>query len=346
MVALSAMALLVLAIGLHGWYTGGWPSRMPKELRFIPSETAMWNERNPQARVGTCFVYAPTETTFDEARCLTRESGRPNHLILGDSFAADAYVYLSTAYPKVNFLQATAGNCHPLFANVTGDALCKDLLQHIFDTFLPGSTIDGVILSAAWDPGDLDLLERTIERLKSRRLRVAVIGSGIRLVANIQPLIYQSRRISVPEVERFVNSKIPPFVVALNDTMRGRFTSEIDAYIDVQSIMCEGTCTIFHPDRSGLIYLDFGHLTLAGSLLLCTEDSLPIRERLRPKCSVRGDPNTDVFIAGACRSKNHRPEDGFTESRGGHPPAPPTCWSCQSLPASRCGHATSFISGL
>ena len=283
MVAIIAMALLVSAIGFHGWYTAGWPSRMPMELRHIPSETAMWAERNPHARVNTCFVYAPTETKFDEARCLARALGRPNYLILGDSFAADAYVYLSTAYPDVNFLQATAGNCHPLLGNVTGDALCKNLLERIFDRFIPGSAIDGVILSAAWDPGDLALLEQTIRHLKAQGLRVTVIGPGVRLEANIQPLIYQSRRVTIQEVERFVNSKIPPWILALNDAMRRRFTPELDVYIDVQSIMCEGTCRIFTPTGQ-LIYLDFGHLTLAGSRFLA------------PKVASRYG---DVFVSNA-----------------------------------------------
>jgi hypothetical protein len=267
MATITAMALLVSAVGLHAWRTGGWPSRMPKELGHMPSETAMWNERNPHARVGTCFVYAPAAPTFDDAGCLAREPGRPNYLIIGDSFAADAYVYLSIAFPDVNFLQATAGNCHPLVGNVTGDTLCKELLQRIFDTFIPGSAIDGVILSAAWDPPDLDLLEKTIQRLKSLGLRVTLIGSGIRFEANIQPLIYQSRRVSVVDVERFVNSKIPPSVPALNATMRQRFTPQVDGYIDVQSIMCDGHCGLFTPGGQ-LIYLDFGHLTLAGSRFL------------------------------------------------------------------------------
>ena len=76
------------------------------------------------------------------------------------------------------------------------------MLKRIFDTFIPAR----VILSAAWDAPDVDLLDQTMQRLKSLGLRVTVIGSGIRLEANIQPLIYQSGRVSVREVERFEHS--------------------------------------------------------------------------------------------------------------------------------------------
>ena len=52
--------------------------------------------------------------------------------------------------------------------------------------------------------------------------------------------------------------------------MRRKLTPEIDAYIDVQSLMCGGTCRIF-TSNGQLIYLDFGHLTLAGSRFLAPE---------------------------------------------------------------------------
>jgi peptidoglycan/LPS O-acetylase OafA/YrhL len=267
MATITAMALLVSAVGVHARHTGGWPSRMPKALGHLPSEKAMWDERNPRARVGTCFVYAPRETRFDEARCLAREPDRPNYLIVGDSFAADAYVYLSAAFPEVNFLQATAGGCHPLIDNATRDALCTALLQRVFETFIPSSGIDGVILGAAWDPGDLDLLEKTIQRLATSGRRVTLLGPGIGFEAKVQPLIYQSRGVTVGEVERFVNSRIRPSTAALNGTMRRRFTPQVDAYIDVQSILCDGQCALFTPGGQ-LIYVDSGHLTLAGSLFL------------------------------------------------------------------------------
>lgn len=142
--ASAALAMLVLAIGAHAWTTGGWPWRLPVQLRNIPNETALWTERNVHARVGSCFIYAPTAPTFDETSCLAKDPVKPNYLISGDSFGADAYVFLSKAYPDVNFLQATAGNCHPLISGQVGDELCKGLLDLIFTRFIPSNRLDGV----------------------------------------------------------------------------------------------------------------------------------------------------------------------------------------------------------
>ena len=120
----------------------GWAFRVPAELRTIPTETEMWNERNPAARVGSCFLYEQTRTDLDEDRCLRLDPAKPNYLIVGDSFAADAYVYLSMAYPGREF---SAGDGRRLPA---ADRLhrcgpiCAALLHLVFpDSFQPpGST--------------------------------------------------------------------------------------------------------------------------------------------------------------------------------------------------------------
>ncbi|HXK09475.1 MAG TPA: acyltransferase family protein [Vicinamibacteria bacterium] len=269
--ACTALAICVSLVGWHAWRSGGWPSRLPPELRSLPSETAMWMERNPHARVGTCFVYAPTETTFDEERCLARDPRKPNYLIIGDSFAADAYVYLSAAYPRVNFMQATAGGCAPVLGG-EGDALCNSLRQYVFTKFLPGRHVDGVVLAASWQVSDLDALDRTIDYLRTHVSRIVLVGSGVRFLANVRPLIFQSRRLEVGDVERYVDSQIAPFLDTLNDSLRKRLGRKADAFIDVRSMMCEDHCRLFTPERQ-LIYIDFGHLTLAGSRFLAAQIS-------------------------------------------------------------------------
>jgi hypothetical protein len=259
----AVLALLIGTISGHAWYSKGWTFRVPSELRVLPSETAMWTERNPVARVGTCFVYEKASPSLDDEKCLRVDEGKPNYLIMGDSFAADAYVYLSEAYPNVNFLQATAGNCPPLIVS-SGDAICTTLLGKMFSTFIPATKLDGVVLSAAWQWADLDALDRTIDLLKTKMPRVMLLGAGIRFPASVSALIYQSKRMTREGVEGDVGSHINPGEFALNDSMRKRFQAKVAAYIDVQSIQCEGHCRIFTQDGR-MMYVDFGHLTLAGS---------------------------------------------------------------------------------
>ena len=88
----AAMAVCVLAIGAHAWYSNGWAFRLPNELRSIPPADAMWVERSPFVRLGKCFIYTPVNSfsDFDEDLCLKPALDKPNYLIFGDSPAADA----------------------------------------------------------------------------------------------------------------------------------------------------------------------------------------------------------------------------------------------------------------
>jgi len=258
-------AVLVLA-GFSAWQSGGWRFRLPSELRTIPTETAMWLERNPAARVGSCFIDPNAPPFFDERGCLATNPDKPNYLIVGDSLAADAYVYLSTAYPDINFLQATSGNCRPLIDG-DGDEPCKALRDLVFNRFLPGRTLDGIVLGGGWQLADLDRLEATIDRLRAESHRVFVVGAGVRFPANVSALIFQSRRLSKAGVEQDVAAHIQPFEFTLNQIVRQRVGPKVEAYVDVQTLMCEDRCRLFTPEGK-MIYVDFAHLTLAGSRYL------------------------------------------------------------------------------
>ncbi|MDO8459338.1 MAG: acyltransferase family protein [Burkholderiaceae bacterium] len=269
-ITLAAVPLACSAIAAHAYYSDGWVFRVSSELQRIPSESVMWNERNPAARVGSCFLYERTRSDLDENLCLKLDPRKPNYLIVGDSFAADAYVYLSAAYPGVNFLQATAGNCYPLMEQ-SADKLCATMLRVVFGKFIPTTKLDGVVLSAAWTGQDFDLLEKTIDVLRSQTPRVVLIGSGVRFPTSPSTLIFQSKFqstfLSIDVIERDVDSHIDPVWSHRNDIARHRFQTKVAAYIDVQSIMCEDHCRLFTP-QGQMIYIDFGHLTLAGSRYL------------------------------------------------------------------------------
>lgn len=264
------LAVGISAIGANAWYTNGWAFRLPLELRTIPSANTMWRERNSYVRVGQCFVYAPVNsfTDFDKDTCLKLESSKSNYLVVGDSLAADAYGALSAAYPNVNFLQATAGNCSPLNA-FAADEICNALRKFIFAQFVRTTKIDGVVLSAAWRSDELDSLEATIDELKGRMVRVVLVGHGVRFSDNVPAIIFRSKSITKDGVEVNLNQNIKNGLVALNVAMRKRFREKVSFFIDIQSIMCEDQCTIFTPEGK-MVYVDFAHLTVEGSRYLAS----------------------------------------------------------------------------
>ncbi len=73
------------------------------------------------------------------------------YLILGDSHAAHIWRALSEEVRPANLMQASASGCRPLLGlQVQGRRRCTALMSYIFDTFLPGNKVDGVVLAARW----------------------------------------------------------------------------------------------------------------------------------------------------------------------------------------------------
>ena len=142
------------------------------------------------------------------------------------------------------------------------------MLRFIFTKFIPTTKqLDGVVLAARWRPEDdkeSDLLEKTIDTLRTESPRVILVGDGPRFLANVPDLIFQSKRITKDGVEAYVDQNIHSGQYALNDTMKRRFLAKVSSFIDIQSIMCEDHCKIFTPDGK-MIYIDLMHLTVAGS---------------------------------------------------------------------------------
>lgn len=264
--ALMVVSLSGLAAGAHAWYTDGWTFRVSSDLPSIPSANAMWAERNPAARVGSCFIFSQTRNDIDEDVCLKPDPGKPNYLIVGDSFAADAYVYLSRAFPNVNFLQATAGSCYPVIERNT-EPVCDAMLKMVFEQFIPSTKLNGVVLSAAWgyDPTPL---EHTIAALRGQVPRIVLIGPGVTFRGSASRLIFQSKYLTKVAVEKDAESHIAN--ARVNELMRQRLPSTVDGYVDVQALMCEGHCRLFTPDNKA-IYVDYGHLSLPGSQYLASK---------------------------------------------------------------------------
>ena len=175
-VRMRTAAIAAVCRGVVRLGTGAAPGTPMAGLLACPPNCETFQ---PKPRCGTNAIRGPALAvvsstsrpvpTWTRNSCLKLDPGRPNYLIVGDSFAADAYVYLSAAYPGVNFLQATAGNCHPLLDAQRATRFAPRCFAWCSadSSRQPGSTA-----SCCPHPGngpDLDPLERTIEVLNGRR---------------------------------------------------------------------------------------------------------------------------------------------------------------------------------
>ena len=136
----SVAALIACGFAILVLRSGGLPSRFPPAA--IEAARYLDYDRRIPYREGTCFLTEGTAlSTFNREKCLSTLPGMQNVLIYGDSQAAQLWVGLSTEFPGVHFLQATAANCL-LQVKERPEALsgCRDLSQFLHsDYFTEGA---------------------------------------------------------------------------------------------------------------------------------------------------------------------------------------------------------------
>jgi peptidoglycan/LPS O-acetylase OafA/YrhL len=152
-------------------------------------------------RVGSCFItagYADEFEKHDKDDCLSIRTDRPNYLLIGDSHAAHLWSGLEANYPSINFLQATASGCRPVYGE-SGEQHCIGLMRYIYDRFLPTHKLDGVLISAQWASKDLPNIISTVDIIKRYVPRVIVIGPTVQYIQPLPRILARAIVLKRPE---------------------------------------------------------------------------------------------------------------------------------------------------
>jgi hypothetical protein len=147
--AAAAVAVLALAAVPLNPLLWRYPAPVTSVLAYLDYDPAFM-------RGGSCFLYsaAPDLKFYQAPHCLKIDPARKNYLLIGDSHAAHFWYGLQTAYPNINFLQATASGCKP-FNGAPGLQYCRDLRNYVFSDFIPHHHLDGIIISARWNEDEI-----------------------------------------------------------------------------------------------------------------------------------------------------------------------------------------------
>lgn len=267
LLTVSLGTALVVAPALFGLASKGFAFRLPDGLPPIPLAGEMWEERHDLVRVGKCFLMPDQHfAEFDQEACVSPDPSRKNVLVVGDSYAADFYAAAREAYPDVNFLQATAGNCTPVRSRAR-DANCSAMVDLAFDTLATGK-LDAVVLAGNWGryPDDLDQMADTVTFLQSLGQRVVVVAPPLRFSRAVPALIFEARSGSVSEVTAYVFARRHRFD-RVNPELEDRAETLGATFVRTGDIMCERDCRLFDANDK-LLFIDFGHLSKAGLALL------------------------------------------------------------------------------
>ena len=275
--ALAAVAGLGMAFPLAG-------STLTAEQRYYASflDYRETTEFVQQWRVGTCF-YAPEDgdfrDIFDIETCLEPQSDKPILLLMGDSYAAQLWLALSESFADYEILQATAAGCRPLVP-YRGQPACLELVDYVFEEFLPNERVAGVIIAANWSPPDLDRLPGTIQRLKSAGIPTFVVGVLPEFRLWLPEILSAGLDRDIP-IEEWAATFLEPERFEFEAALRAA-AADAAVYMDVMKCTRDGDSWRVLSSTGEPLVFDQGHYTLSGSrdIAACLAESYGLRVQL------------------------------------------------------------------
>ena len=216
-----------------------------------------------QYRRGQCFVDGKSheDKPFDRQFCLQTVPEKKNYVMIGDSHAAHLWRAVSLAAGSdINVIQATSAGCKPLSRQSLRNP-CSELVDYVYDQWIPEHKIDGVIISARWAAEDIAPLRATLDHLKTRSDNIIVMGPTVEYTEALPDLLaYQT-----DGRKDLVASSVKKEVRATDAQMNAAMLAQGTRYISVYSIVCpDNVCRGIASDGHPLSN-DYGHFTLSGA---------------------------------------------------------------------------------
>jgi hypothetical protein len=267
--ATAAVVLLILGTGIVA--SGGVPSRYPSEAvkvaAFLQNSDAV---TKAQYRVGSCFLTsADTYEEFNPASCLRTDPIKRNYLLVGDSHAAQLWYGLSSVFPGVNLMQATASGCKPtLEQDRVVDEKCHRLMKYIFTDFLPSHHVDTLLIAARWDGGDLPRLEHTLEWARHQGMGVVLFGPIVQYDSALPRLLAFSIKRNDPGI---ASDHRIAYYERLDGDMAKLAEAESVRYVSYFKLLCQQGSCLEYASAGIPLQSDYGHLTGGGSLLIAAK---------------------------------------------------------------------------
>jgi peptidoglycan/LPS O-acetylase OafA/YrhL len=214
-------------------------------------------------QLGHCSITAANrETVFGDNSCLEAIPGKKTYLLLGDSTAGALYGGLTTL-PGADVLLAAVWGCKPSLQS-DGTPLCKQMLNFIFQKYLAGHPVDGLLVEARWYRQNLSALGDIVAWGKENGVKVTVIGPVVEYDAPLPRLLAYSiawNKPDLPEQHRSTYSAV------LDDEMRNLAKDWHVCYVSIYQATCEGDHCVEYADEKKSIPLlsDEVHLSVSGS---------------------------------------------------------------------------------
>lgn len=258
--AFSSVTVLVLLV-VGSLATNGFAFRFSSKVVEMVSHL----DRRPIYRDKNCFISTGRSySDFDTSKCINLSSTKKNYLLIGDSHAAALWYGLSSVFPDVNIMQATASGCKPNIEHQpTNQERCTKIIDYIFKEYLPANTVDAILIDANWKLSDLPFLARTLDYAKEHTQSVVLFGPMVSYNSALPKLLAVSYVNDDPAYP-FHNRRVSSEKV---DKEMAKVAQEKNiAYISFFDMLCDTThCETTLENNIPLLF-DYGHLTSEGAV--------------------------------------------------------------------------------
>lgn len=280
----AVMIVLLLSSGAV-IYASGFPGRFPSRAVQVASFLAPPGASN-LGQLGDCVITEGNRAAvFDNSHCLQRTPGKETYLLLGDSHAGSLWDGLKTSLPSSNVPLAAVWGCRPSI-HPEGSPLCKQMMDFIFQKYLPSHAIQGLLLEARWYSKDLNEVGEIVTWAKAHGVMVIVFGPVAEYDAPLPRLLAYSIAWNKPNLAQQHRVAYSPVMDA---QMRNLAENRWHVfYVSLYQATCESDrCLEYADEKKGIPLLnDADHLSEDGSRVLvrqlfrlgeldCLNDKLP-----------------------------------------------------------------------
>lgn len=219
-------------------------------------------ENNDYYKPGACFITSVTLfSQYSPDECLAISPGKENVLVMGDSLAANIVSALREQYPSKNFMQATAVEFRPGNKNVWPD-YARELWEVLNQRLLSNNTNANnvtLLLTARWRREDLPPLLDFVEAMKSKRIKVIVLGPLPEYYGSVPMILAHTHLFGFEIMHRLFKKER----LSVDDYFRRELETRVD-YISVLSLLCpDAKCLLERNGKS--LYFDKVHYTRDGA---------------------------------------------------------------------------------
>ncbi len=259
---------LVFAVGAaHLWTSGGWRRPRKGNRRIVEYIAKQWETQLKFMEVGTCFIQRDGE--YDPAHCLKTAAGKPNFLVVGDSYAGATFAGMKQLFgerAEVSLIASAA--CRPLVQPSTPRDACNKQCEFVFER-LELAPYDIIFLIGSFNrPALVSQLPDAVKALRARGARqVIVIGSPVTYTDSVEDTFKALSDLPKAAVYAHISKLVDETTIEV-DAIAKTLDMSGGTYLSLIDVLCpDGTAaSCRHALPSGMpIIADKGHINPDGA---------------------------------------------------------------------------------